>query len=828
MLTFGAMDKRPSIAACVSSGVNSPQIDDLFGLEEEAEKVTATTGNFDVDSLVDNLVNSDDLSSASPVADAASAAAGAAAAKRGGDDGLFGSLLLQNAVKSRSNGVDTLKVDVASLNPDDEALAIENLQLSKPTIDALASRGIERLFPIQGAVYAPMKAGRDVIGRARTGTGKTLAFLLPVVELLQAARASGTSIRRGRSPKCLVIAPTRELAQQVEREAASMCGKNDFNTVVVYGGVSIETQSRALSKGADIVVGTPGRLIDLVERGNLNLHDIRFCILDEADQMLQQGFEEDVERILGEMPDMNERQTFLFSATVPKWVLGLSKRYLRDPLLVDLVGDDSVSVADTVETLACMVPWQAKADAVADCITVYGNGKRTIIFTKTKKDADDLSGHLGKVVPNAALHGDVSQHQREKTLKQFRDGVIKCLIATDVAARGLDIPNVELVIQYELPQDVETFVHRSGRTGRAGKSGTALSLYTERENRMLRNIARETGAKFKHVSPPTTADVLEAAASQISSRLDAVHPELVQHFTPAATELLERDDGKSAVEALASAFATMSGYTQPPERKSLINGSKGTATLLLSFEEGCTDRRGNPMRIPREVRDAMGILGSVLDGGESGEIGKVIVLRGHEGPAVLFDIPDAYHDAIVNGSYLDAFTGLKFSAPKRLPEEAKSFLAANLTRDEGGYGGRGGGGGRRGGGGRYGDRGGYGGGGGRRYDRGGGGYGDRGGGYGRMSDRGGGYGGGRGGGYGGGRGGGYGGGRRDDRFGGGYGGRDRGYDRDGYSGFRDGGDRGGGGRRKFSSGSKKGGGGSKDPLSLDDFLNGTDGFGDSW
>ncbi|KAH9303809.1 hypothetical protein KI387_008213, partial [Taxus chinensis] len=341
----------------------------------------------------------------------------------------------------------------------DDGLEIAKLGIDPEIINALAKKGIVKLFPIQKAVLEPAMQGRDMIGRARTGTGKTLAFGIPIMDkIIQNGRKNG----RGFNPLALVLAPTRELARQVEKEfmASAPC----LDTLCCYGGVPIRNQIEAIRRGIDVIVGTPGRIIDLINRGELILSDVQFIVLDEADQMLAVGFDEDVEVIMERLP--KKRQSMLFSATLPQWIHKLSRKYLTDPLLVDLE---------------------------------HAKGGKCIVFTQTKRDADYLSTSLSQALGCKALHGDISQGQRERTLAGFRQGQFNVLIATDVAARGLDVPNVDLIIHYELPTSSEIFVHRSGRTGRAGKKGTAILIYTDHQSRAVRTIEQDVGCKFKEL-----------------------------------------------------------------------------------------------------------------------------------------------------------------------------------------------------------------------------------------------------------------------------------------------------------------------------------------
>lgn len=379
----------------------------------------------------------------------------------------------------------------------DESLEISKLGIHPEVISCLSQRGITKLFPIQKAVLEPAMQGRDMIGRARTGTGKTLAFGIPILDKITRHNAKNGV---GRDPLALVLAPTRELARQVEKEFYE---SSRLATLCVYGGTPIGRQMSELSRGVDVVAGTPGRVIDLIKRGALDLSRVQFVVLDEADQMLNVGFEEDVEVILEKLPQ--NRQTMMFSATMPNWILKLTRKYLKNPLTIDLVGDSDQKLADGITLHSVVVEHRTKAGVIGPLVTEHANGGKCIVFTQTKRDADNLANALGrKNYRCEPLHGDISQSQRERTLKRFRDGDINILVATDVAARGLDIPNVDLIIHYELPTTSESFVHRSGRTGRAGKKGTAILMYTMDQSRAVKVIERDVGCKFKELNPVAT------------------------------------------------------------------------------------------------------------------------------------------------------------------------------------------------------------------------------------------------------------------------------------------------------------------------------------
>lgn len=335
--------------------------------------------------------------------------------------------------------------------------------------------------------------GRDMIGRAITGSGKTLAFGIPILDKIIRSRGAR---RQKQVPSALVLAPTRELARQVQKEFKDSAPR--LSSVCLYGGVPIMSQVRVLGYGVDIAVGTPGRIIDLVERGALDLSEVKFVVLDEADQMLAVGFQEDVECILSYLPA--KRQSMLFSATMPSWVNQLSRKMLRDPLVIDLVGESDQKLADGISLYSVVATSSGKENILPTLISKYGKGGKSIIFTRTKRDAEDLSRSMGSILSSRALHGNMQQMQRDRTLSAFRDGRFSVLVATDVAARGLDIPNVDLVIHFELPNTSEIFVHRSGRTGRAGKKGTAVLIYTKAQRRAVSTIERDLGCKFEEIS----------------------------------------------------------------------------------------------------------------------------------------------------------------------------------------------------------------------------------------------------------------------------------------------------------------------------------------
>ncbi|KAL9225258.1 hypothetical protein vseg_001205 [Gypsophila vaccaria] len=459
----------------------------------------------------------------------------------------------------------------------EEECRLSKFRISKPLRDALESKGIHSLFPIQAMTFDIVLAGDDLVGRARTGQGKTLAFVLPILESLvngrtKALRKSGY----GKFPSVLVLLPTRELATQVLADFQIYGKAMGLVSCCVYGGAPIQSQINSLVRGVDVVIGTPGRVKDLLERGVLNLGSLLFRVLDEADEMLRMGFVDDVELILGKVNDVKKVQTLLFSATLPSWVKQISTKFLKpDKKTVDLVSDQKMKASTSVRHIVMPCSASARPQLIPDIIRCYSSGGRTIIFTETKESASQLASFL----PGArALHGDIQQSQREVTLSGFRSGKFLTLVATNVAARGLDINDVQLIIQCEPPRDVEAYIHRSGRTGRAGNTGIAVMLFDPRKSSVT-NIERESGVKFEHLSAPQPADVAQAAGVEAAASISQISDSVIPAFKKSAEELVS-STGLSAIDLLAKALAKAAGYTDIKER-SLLTGMEGYVTVQL-------------------------------------------------------------------------------------------------------------------------------------------------------------------------------------------------------------------------------------------------------
>ncbi|CAN6709707.1 unnamed protein product [Malus baccata var. baccata] len=455
--------------------------------------------------------------------------------------------------------------------------AVSKFRISAPLRAKLKENGIESLFPIQAMTFDTILDGLDLVGRARTGQGKTLAFVLPVLESL--TNGPAREFRKtgyGRPPTVIVLLPTRELAKQVFADFEAYGGAVGLAACCVYGGSPYGAQESKLRRGVDIVIGTPGRIKDHIERGNIDLSTLKVRILDEADEMLRMGFVDDVELILGKVKDVSKVQTLLFSATLPSWVKGISSRFLKpDKKTVDLVGNEKMKASTNVRHIVLPCSSSARSELIPDIIRCYSSGGRSIIFTETKEAASGLA----EALPGArALHGDIQQGQREVTLAGFRSGKFMTLVATNVAARGLDINDVQLIIQCEPPRDVEDYIHRSGRTGRAGNSGVAVMLYDPRRSNFSK-IERESGVKFEHISAPQPLDIAKAVGQDAAEMITKISDSVIPAFKSVAEELLNTS-GLSAVDLLAKALAKAAGYTEIKKR-SLLSSMENHVTVLL-------------------------------------------------------------------------------------------------------------------------------------------------------------------------------------------------------------------------------------------------------
>lgn len=400
-----------------------------------------------------------------------------------------------------------------------------DLGLREDVLRGIADMGYEEPSGIQTEVIPVLLSGKDAIGQAQTGTGKTLAFAAPILSML----------RNKGKVSAIVLTPTRELAIQVNDEIATIAKHVRVKVLPVYGGQPIDRQIRALRSGVDIVVGTPGRVIDLLDRKILDLNEVDFLVLDEADEMLNMGFIEDIERIMRDMKE--EKQTMLFSATMPKEIKMLSKKYMKDDREHILIANNAMTV-NTISQFYFEVKHSDRFESLCRIMDAE-DMESVLIFCKTKRGVDELVESLVQRGYNAAgMHGDMNQNQRISTLKKFKDGNLEFLVATDVAARGIDVENISHVINYDLPQDTESYVHRIGRTGRARREGTAYTLVTPREYMQLKDIEKTTKGKIKRKEIPTVDDIFTSKYKNIIKRITKeLEDGKFQKFIPLVTEL---------------------------------------------------------------------------------------------------------------------------------------------------------------------------------------------------------------------------------------------------------------------------------------------------
>ncbi len=391
----------------------------------------------------------------------------------------------------------------------DHAESFDDLGLDDRVRRALDDVGYETPSPIQAATIPPLLGGRDVVGLAQTGTGKTAAFAVPILSRID------TSARK---PQALVLAPTRELALQVA-EAFGRYAVHipELRVLPIYGGQSYGVQLSGLRRGAQVIVGTPGRVIDHLDKGTLDISELEFLVLDEADEMLTMGFAEDVERILSDTPD--SKQVALFSATMPKAIGRLAQKYLHDP--VEVTVKSKTSTAQNITQKFLQVSHQRKLDALTRVLEVE-QFDGMIVFVRTKSATEELAEKLRARGHSAmAINGDMVQAQRERTINQLKDGSLDILVATDVAARGLDVDRISHVVNYDIPHDTEAYVHRIGRTGRAGRSGTALLFVSPRERHLLRSIEKATRQSLTEIDLPSAEDVNAQRVSRFADSITA-------------------------------------------------------------------------------------------------------------------------------------------------------------------------------------------------------------------------------------------------------------------------------------------------------------------
>ena len=418
----------------------------------------------------------------------------------------------------------------------------EDYGLSREVLDALEKKGFEEPSDIQKLVIPELlKEKTHLIGQAQTGTGKTAAFGIPILETL----------KPDKTVKALILAPTRELANQVADEIYSLKGKKDIKVLAVYGGASIENQIKKLKSGVDIVVGTPGRVMDLMRKKVLKVSNLDYFVLDEADEMLNMGFIEDIELILEETND--EKKMLFFSATIPKTIMSIAKKFMKDYKLLKVEKQELTT--DLTEQIYYEVKQEDKFEALCRVLD-YTQNFYGIVFCRTKSEVDEVTNKLkARNYDAECIHGDITQGLRQKALDLFKKKILTILVATDVAARGIDVSNLTHVINYSIPQEAESYVHRIGRTGRAGHKGIAITFVTPREARTLAQIKRVTKTDIKRESIPNVTEILNAKEEALVAYIDEIIKEedykSYEHLTE---KLIDGRDPKHVLSSLLRHF----------------------------------------------------------------------------------------------------------------------------------------------------------------------------------------------------------------------------------------------------------------------------------
>lgn len=479
----------------------------------------------------------------------------------------------------------------------------EEMNLSPEICRAVEDMGFEEATPIQSESISEIMQGKDVIGQSQTGTGKTAAFGIPCLEKIDAENKKLQSI---------ILCPTRELAIQVCEEFKKLVKyKENIRIIPIYGGQPIERQIFALKKGAQVVIGTPGRVMDHMRRRTLKMETVKMVVLDEADEMLDMGFREDIEEILTKVT--SEHQTVLFSATMPKEILDLTKKFQKDPHLIKVTRKELT--IPSIEQVYFEVKEKNKLDAISRLVDLY-DPNLSIIFCNTKKRVDELVEQLqGRGYFAEGLHGDLKQPQRDRVMQKFRNRTIEILVATDVAARGIDVDDIDIVFNYDLPQDEEYYVHRIGRTGRAGKAGRAFTFVIGKELYKLRDIMRYTKAKIIQQRLPSINDIEEAKTNVFIEKLKAVIDE--NHLTKYINIVEEIvDDDYNSMDIAAALLKMALGELNTDEDNVVDEDIEDTG----SSEEGMARLFINVGR--KDKIRPKDVLGAIA--GETGIPGKVI------------------------------------------------------------------------------------------------------------------------------------------------------------------------------------------------------------
>ncbi|UOQ51953.1 DEAD/DEAH box helicase [Hymenobacter cellulosivorans] len=547
-----------------------------------------------------------------------------------------------------------------------EKVKFEELNLSEELQRAIAELGYEEASPIQTAAIPVLLEGKDVIGQAQTGTGKTAAFGIPAIEGVDT---------NNRAVQVLILCPTRELAVQVSGEIQKLGKyKRGLAVVPIYGGQSYDRQFQALERGVQIVIGTPGRVMDHLERGTLKLDQVKKIILDEADEMLDMGFRDDIEVVLSKMPE--DRQTVFFSATMSKPIMELTKKYQTNPKIVK-VNHQELTVTN-IEQMYYEVRNPMKKDVLSRIIDMY-NLKSTIVFCNTKRMVDECVAELqARGYFADGLHGDMGQQQRQNTLDKFRKGTLEILVATDVAARGIDVENVEAVVNYDLPADEEYYVHRIGRTGRAGKLGKAFTFVSGRDIYKLRDIMRYTKANIKQERIPSFEDVSEVKTTLFLAQIkEIIEKGKLEKYVARVQRLLDQEEEITSLD-VAAALLRMTMKEDKQAEKSLEVGRQQGAVrpgfTRLFVTMGKKDRVH-----PRDIVDLIAE-NTALTGSKVGDIALYDKFS-------FVEVPSEFAEEITTKLGRTSIQGRPVSFNIATPRQEGDAQQEGNTRGPGGFGG---------------------------------------------------------------------------------------------------------------------------------------------
>ena len=528
------------------------------------------------------------------------------------------------------------KIEVRAAQEDEE-ITFADLGLPSDLLKAVTDMGFVTPTAIQKEAIPVLLAGRDVVGVAQTGTGKTAAFGLPLLDAVDS---------RDGVVQALVLAPTRELALQSAEAITDMASRSrGLDVVAVYGGAPYGPQIGALKGGAQVVVGTPGRVIDLIDKGALQLDDVRYFVLDEADEMLRMGFAEDVETIAESLPA--DRRTALFSATMPPAIQAVARQHLHEPVQVEV--SRPASTVATVHQTYAVVPFRHKIGAVSRVLAVT-DAEAAIVFVRTKSTAEDVAIELaGRGIQAAAISGDVPQRERERLVERLRAGTLDVLVATDVAARGLDVDRIGLVVNFDVPREAEAYVHRIGRTGRAGRHGEAVTFLTPKEKGKLRQIERLTGTRLEEITLPSPADVSEHRARKLLSKAAARHERgrLGMYLPLVADSARELDID---VEELAATLLALAVGDEGPRRRE----ERGGERPQRARREENLDSEGTFLSASFEGGREKNHRGERGDRGEGRRSATRSGRREHEGPGTVYRVEVGHRDRVLPGAIVGA------------------------------------------------------------------------------------------------------------------------------------------------------------------------------